>query len=127
MAKFIERVYVFNYGGPLFLVSINEGSVHIRTNLGDEKIVRGMAIVADLIRRYSNQKIFVRTPYVGFFSNNYIVVTKVTRERFIGPAIGFTKRVANELDKLGDVPTNYLIKEILKHLPDKEKYKVILE
>ncbi|MHA1616961.1 MAG: hypothetical protein ACTSX9_06640 [Candidatus Njordarchaeales archaeon] len=124
MEELIQRLYVFTYGGPIFVISINGDKMRIYTNLGDKNILEGMAIVANLVRRYAKDKIFVRTPYVGFFGDHYILVARVSRERFLPSALGLLRKIVQKLDSLGDLPTDYLIRVVLENIPNRNKYRI---
>jgi len=124
MDGMLKRLYVFNYGGPIFVIQINKSKIRIFTRMNHKALLEGMAIVANLVRRYANDKVFVKPPYVGFFGKNYILVGRVTRDRFAAPALGLIRRIVLKLDEFGDLPTDYLIRIVLDQMPEKNKYRV---
>jgi len=114
--KYIERLYIFNYGGPIAVLEIEDTKIKITTQFADRNMIEGMAFVASLIQKYKDLKFFNMKNYVGYLGKTYIAIAYINKTRFAASVLGELRRIVLRLDLIGDAPVDYLVKLVVHSL-----------
>ena len=127
----INRLYIFNYGAPIAVIHIDNNTKRliVYTKFNDEELIKGMATVASLIKKYHSQKFFTIKHYTGYMGQEYIAVAYTNNPLFSPPIFGFLMRLTKRLDSVGAVTVNYVVNEAIKALnaENGKDFKVVLK
>jgi len=111
--KYIERFYIFDYGGPIVVIHIKDQGLIVYKSFSDEKLIKGMAVVANLLKRFHGEKFFMYSKYVGVFGWKFIIVCYLIDTRYSAFVLGYIKRLIRELDKIDEIFPDMVIKTIV--------------
>jgi len=128
---YVYRLYIFNYGAPIAIIQFesSENRVTVFTKFTDSGLIEGMAIVASLIKKFHDRKMFVVKDYVGYMGKKYIVIGMPIKPIFSPSILGFLRKLALKLDSIGDAPVQIIarlaIREILGNKSN--KYRIVFK
>ncbi len=123
--KGLELLYIFDYGGPILVISFNNGYARIFRKFNDSNIINGMATVAGLLRRVKGTKFFAVNRYVGYLGKHFIGVGFVNDVRYRVFVIGFLKRLISKLDNIGISMIDLIVEKTIDHLKREVRVKSV--
>mgnify|MGYP000079451071 CR=1 FL=1 len=112
----LSRLYIFDYGGPVIAVYVEDDSVVVYRNFTDEKLLQGMATVAMLLRRFRGVKFFSWSNYVGYFGRNFIGVGYISHIKYGVFVLGFIRRLVSRLDAIEATFVDQVIRIVLDEI-----------
>lgn len=117
LSNAIKLIYLFDYGGPVAFMYLNEDrELVIKKNMDNSSLVKGMAVVARLLKKFSENKFFAWSNYVGVFGKNFIIVSYVSDPKYSAFAMGYLRKLVSKIDSLGVTIVDNVLKIILTEL-----------
>jgi len=110
-------------------MNFQKDTVNIITRFEDDKLLEGMAVVASLIRKFHDKKMFVLKDYVGYMGEKYIAVAVPEKTRFTPSILGLLRKIVLKLDLIGDVPVSTLARIAINELfgSEEDRYKIVIK
>jgi len=109
-------LYIFDYGGPILVISFSDNQAKIFRKFNDDNIINGMATVAGLLHRVKDTKFFAISRFVGYLGKHFIGVGFVNDIKYRVFIIGFLKRLISEIDSIGVSIIDLIVEKTINHL-----------
>lgn len=111
-------MYIFNYGAPIAIINVDDDHkrIIVYTDFNDSEIIKGMATVASLIRKYNTLKFFILKNYTGYMGKEYIAVAYTDNPIYSPSIFGFLMRMIRKLDEKGLATVSYVVNMVLETL-----------